>query len=217
MLDVDGTLVDSNRLHAQAWFDAFAEAGIEAGTAADIQRSIGMGSDKLLPTTAGIDVESARGKRLSARRGEIFKSLYLPHLRPVPGAHELVEALRDRGYRLAVATSAKPDELRGLLEVAGVPWLAEEATSGDQVEGSKPDPDVVQATLGRLELPADRVVLIGDTPYDAEAAERAGVAFIGVRSGGWDETGLRPALAVYRDCADLLRHLDASPLATLAR
>ncbi len=212
VFDVDGTLVDSNRLHAQAWFDTFREAGLDGGTVLDLQRLIGMGSDKLVPTAVGIDGDSREAKRLSERRGEIFSELYLPTIRPVPGAAALVERLRDLGFRLAVASSAKPDELEALLGIAGVPWLAPKATSADEVDESKPDPDVVHAALRELGLPPDEVAMIGDTPYDVEAGGRAGVTVIGVRSGGWDETGLRGAAAVYRDAADLLDKLEASPL-----
>jgi HAD superfamily hydrolase (TIGR01509 family) len=217
ILDVDGTLVDSNRLHAQAWFDAFQEANLDGGTVADIQRLIGMGSDKLLPEAVGVDAETSAGRRLSERRGELFKQLYLPTVRPLPGAQALVEALRDRGLRLAVASSAQPGELTGLLAIASVGWLRDEATSGDEVEASKPDPDIVHAALRELDLPAERVAFIGDTPYDVEAGVRAGVTVIGVRSGGWDDAGLRGAAAVYRDPEDLLRRLESSPLAARDR
>jgi HAD superfamily hydrolase (TIGR01509 family) len=212
ILDVDGTLVDSNRLHAQAWFDTFREAGLDGGTVLDIQRLIGMGSDKLLPEAVGLEADSPEGARLAERRATLFDSLYLPNVRPIPGARALVEALRDRGHRLAVASSARPDELRRLLAVAGVGWLREAATSGDQVDESKPEPDVILAALGELGLPAERVAFVGDTPYDVEAGTRAGVMVIGVRTGGWDETGLRGATAVYRDAAELLARLDESPL-----
>jgi HAD superfamily hydrolase (TIGR01509 family) len=212
ILDVDGTLVDSNRLHAQSWFDTFREAGLEGGTVLDLQRLIGMGSDKLIPAAVGLDGDGEEATRLTERRAEIFRTLYLPTLRPIPGAAQLVEALRDRGFRLAVASSARPDELRGLLEVAGVAWLAERATSGDEVKASKPEPDVVEAALEELRLPPDVVGMIGDTPYDVEAGERAGVIVIGLRTGGWDDQGLRGAAAVYRDPIDLLEKLDASPI-----
>jgi HAD superfamily hydrolase (TIGR01509 family) len=212
ILDVDGTLVDSNRLHAQAWFDTFREAGLDGGTVADIQRLIGMGSDKLLPQAVGIEAGTRDGKRLSARRADLFQRLYLPTVRAVPGATGLVETLRARGLRLAVASSAKPDELAALLEIAGVPWLRDDATSADEVEASKPDPDVVHAALRELDLPAERVAFLGDTPYDVEAGLRAGVTVIAVRSGGWDEVGLRGAAAVYRDAEDLRLRLDESPL-----
>ena len=212
ILDVDGTLVDSNRLHAQAWFDAFREAGLDGGTVLDLQRLIGMGSDRLIPAAVGMDGDGEEGRRLADRRGQIFRSLYLPTVRPTPGAAALVEALRDRGLRLAVASSAQENELAALLRAAGVPWLREAATSGDEVRASKPEPDVVHAALDELRLPAERVVMVGDTPYDVEAGAKAGVPVVCVRTGGWDETGLRGAAAVYRDPAELLAQLDSSPL-----
>lgn len=212
LFDVDGTLVDSNRLHAQAWFDAFQEAGLDGGTVVDIQRLIGMGSDKLLPEAVGIEAGHPDGKRLSERRGQLFQSLYLPTVRALPGAQALIETLRDRGFRLAVASSAQAEELTSLLGIAGVGWLRDEATSGDDVRASKPDPDIVHAALRELDLPADRVAFVGDTPYDVQAGLRAGVTVIGVRSGGWDETGLRGAAGVYRDAEDLRIRLDESPL-----
>jgi HAD superfamily hydrolase (TIGR01509 family) len=213
LLDVDGTLVDTNRLHAQAWFDAFNEAGLDGGTVLDIQRLVGMGSDKLIPAAVGLDPESSEAKRLAERRAQIFKELYLPTVRPTHGARELVEALRDRGFRLAVASSARENELRGLLDAAGLGWLAERAVAADHVKASKPEPDVIEKALEEAGVPAERAVLIGDTPYDVEAATKAGVAMIGLRCGGWDEIALKGAIAVYEDPADLLRHLDESPLA----
>jgi HAD superfamily hydrolase (TIGR01509 family) len=217
ILDVDGTLVDSNRQHAQAWFDAFTEAGLSGGTALDLQRLIGMGSDKLIPAAVGLPGDGPEAERLGERRAAIFRELYLPALRPTPGATALVEALRDRDFELAVASSARPDELRSLLEAAGVPWLAERATSGEQVDESKPEPDVIEAALGRLGLAPDEVVLIGDTPYDVEAGIRAGVTVDALRCGGWDDVSLREAAAVYRDPAELLEGLDASPIGSAAR
>jgi HAD superfamily hydrolase (TIGR01509 family) len=217
ILDVDGTLVDSNRQHAQAWFDAFTEAGLSGGTALDLQRLIGMGSDKLIPAAVGLPGDAPEAERLGERRAAIFRELYLAGLRPTPGAAALVEALRDRGLELAVASSARSDELHSLLEAAGVPWLAGGATSGDAVEESKPEPDVIEAALGELGLTPDEVALVGDTPYDVEAGIRAGVTVIALRCGGWDELSLRDAAAIYRDPAELLQGLDASPIGGAAR
>lgn len=212
ILDVDGTLVDSNRQHAQAWFDAFTEAGLSGGTVLDLRRLIGMGSDKLIPAAVGLPGDGPEAAHLGERRSAIFRELYLPTLRPTPGAAALVEALRDRGLELAVASSARSDELRSLLEAAGVPWLADRATGGDAVEESKPEPDVIEAALRELGLAPDEVALIGDTPYDIEAGLRAGVTVVALRCGGWNDLSLRDAAAVYRDPAELLEGLDASPI-----
>jgi HAD superfamily hydrolase (TIGR01509 family) len=212
LFDVDGTLVDSNLAHAQAWHDAFSEAGLDGGDVEQIRRLIGMGSDKLLPAAVGIDKHSPEGERLAKRRAEIFKERYLARVQPTPCAAELVRALRDRGFVLGVATSAEPDELRALLRKVDAEWLAERAASSKDVESSKPDPDVVDAALQRIGIPADSVALIGDTPYDVEASRRARVTMIALRCGGWSDDELRDADAIYADPADLLDHLEESPL-----
>jgi HAD superfamily hydrolase (TIGR01509 family) len=214
LFDIDGTLVDSNRAHAQSWHDTFSEAGLDGGDVDSILRLIGMGSDKLLPEAVGIEKDSPDGERLSERRSQIFKERYLPELRPTPGAHELVVALRDRGLQLGVATSAKPDELRALLKIADAEFLAENAVSADEVKGSKPDPDVVEAAVKRIGLDATEVVLVGDTPYDVEASLRAGIMVVALRSGGWTDGDFGGAAAVLDDPADLLAHLQESPIAS---
>lgn len=211
LFDVDGTLVDSNDAHARAWEAAFREAGHQVPFDR-IRRLIGMGGDQLLPETIGVSDTTPEGKAIARRRGEIFRERHLPHVRPLPGARDLVVRLRRDGYRLGVATSAQPDELAALLKIAGVDDLFEARTSADEVDESKPEPDIVLAAVRKLQLPPAAAVLIGDTPYDAESARRAGVAFIGLRSGGWREDALTDALAVYDGPADLLARLDSSPL-----
>src|SRR5262249_20622494 len=150
---------------------------------------------------------------IAKRRKEFFKERYLPKLRPTPGAEALVRHLRERGHRLVAATSAKQDELDGLLRVCGCDGLLDGATSSDDADSSKPDPDIVQAALKQLGRPAREAAMIGDTPYDVEAAGGAGVATIALRCGGWRDDDLKGAAAIYDDPADLLRHYDESPLA----
>jgi HAD superfamily hydrolase (TIGR01509 family) len=210
LLDIDGTLVGSNDAHARAWVDAFAEAGF-AVPFERVRPLIGMGSEKLIPALVPVRDPDAV-ERLAARRSEIFRTKYLPGLKPTPGSAALVARLRAAGIRAVVATSAKADEVRALLAIAGAPELASTATSGDDVERSKPDPDVVHAALARTGLPPERVLMIGDTPYDVEAATRAGVGTIALRSGGWKDADLAGALSIYDDPADLLAHWDESPL-----
>lgn len=213
LLDVDGTLVDSNTAHARAWAIAFSEAGLNAPPVDEIRRLIGMGGDKLLPTAVGLSEESPLGKRLAERRSKLFVERFLPHIEPTNGAADLVAALQARGLSVGIATSAKADELRGLLQRGRVPEsLADRAASGEDVEASKPDPDVVHAALERIGLGPDEVVLVGDTPYDIEAGGRAGVSVVALRSGGWTDDDLRGAAAVYADPADLVAHLDDSPI-----
>lgn len=163
ILDVDGTLVDSNDAHASAWMDAFAEAGVQVDRE-QVRRAIGMGGDMLMPHVSGISEDTPRGSRISGRRGEIFKTTYLPHLQPTPGARELVERVAGDGLTIVVASSAQEDELGPLLDIAGVAHLVEARTSGDDVEHSKPAPDIVAAALKRAGAARDSAVMVGDTP-----------------------------------------------------
>ncbi len=210
LLDVDGTLVDSNGAHAAAWQNALAEAGFQVEFER-LRRLIGKGGDKLLPEVTGVEADSPRGEAISKRRAEIFKEEFLPRLRPFPRARELLVRMKRDGLRLAVASSAKEDELKSLLRVCGAEDLLEATTSSDDADNSKPDPDIVHAALRRIRLPADRVILLGDTPYDVEAGNRAGVGVVAVRCGGWGDSDLAGAMAVYDDPADLLARFDQSP------
>jgi HAD superfamily hydrolase (TIGR01509 family) len=210
ILDVDGTLVDSNDAHARAWMDAFAAFGVTVAFD-QVRRSIGMGGDKLMPLVSGIEEESKLGEKIAARRAELFKSRYLPGIQPLNGARELIERFLEDGLLLAVASSAKKDELTPLLERAGVHDLIEKRTSSDDAENSKPDPDIVAAALKRVKVPPSEAIMLGDTPYDVAAAKRAGIEIVGVESGGWTSEALAGALAVYRDPADILARYDASP------
>ncbi len=211
ILDVDGTLIASNDAHARAYVDAGKELGYDIDFE-KVRRLIGMGGDKLLPRAVGLEEDSEEGKRITERKKEIFHERYLPTLEPTPGARQLLDRLRDDAVKLVVATSAKEDEMKGLLEQAGIQDLIQDATSSSDAEESKPDPDIVQAALDQAGFPTDRVVMIGDTPYDVEAATRAGVGIIAVRSGGWADEDLRGALVIYDHPADLLEHYEESPL-----
>jgi len=211
LLDVDGTLVDSNDAHARAWSDALAEFGRSVPT--DVIRPlIGMGSDKLLPAL-GLDPESPDTKAMAERRGAILFERYVPQLRPTRGAKELVARLRKEGLALVVATSARKEELEAILQQTGLDDLLEKRTSADDAESSKPDPDIVQAALKRGKLAPEATILLGDTPYDVEAAARAGVDAVALLCGGWDAASLSGAVAIYENPSDLLNHFTASPFA----
>lgn len=216
IFDIDGTLVDSNDAHAQSWVDTFAEAGYEVPFEA-VRPLIGMGADKLLPKTIGIRHDSEQGKKLIKRRSEIFRERYLPNLRPFPGARGLVLRVRDDGLKAIVATSAKDDELKGLLKAAEVDDLMEEKATASDAKRSKPDPDIVEAAIEESGLPSSNAVMIGDTPYDVEAATRAGVRIIAFRSGGWDDASLKGAAQIYDGPAHLLAHYEASLLGRKGR
>jgi HAD superfamily hydrolase (TIGR01509 family) len=211
LFDVDGTLVDSNDPHAHAWVEAFQGFGITVDFAR-VRRCIGMGGDKLMPEVAGLEEDSPIGTQISRRRSEIFKAKYLRHLKPFPKAGELVAAIKARGVTAVAASSAKEDELRALLAIAGADSLLDGATSSDDAEGSKPDPDIVHAALRKAHAEPTTAVLIGDTPYDIQAALRAGVDCIGFRCGGWQDRDLASAIAIYDGPWDLLQRLDQSPL-----
>lgn len=210
ILDIDGTLIDSNDAHARAYEDAGRELGFDIPFDR-VRPLIGKGGDKVLPEVTGIEEDSPDGERISERKGEIFRERYLPTLQPLPGARQLLHRFRDDTMKLVVATSAGKDDLKGLLEQAGVADLIQDATSADDAEESKPDPDIVLAALKQAGFPADEIIMLGDTPYDVEAATRAGVRIVGVRSGGWGDQDLQGAIAVYEDPADLLERYDESP------
>ena len=212
LLDVDGTLVDSNDAHAHAWVAALGEAGLPVEFDR-VRRCIGMGADKLLPEVCNVREDEPLGRQVSRRRGEIFRQEWLPRLKPQRDAARLLVALKDRGFTLVAASSAKREELRPLLEIAGGSWLMDEQTSSDDAESSKPDPDIIQAALECAHARASEAIMVGDTPYDVEAATRARVTTIAFRCGGWGDDRLRDALAIYDGPWDLLAQLDSSPLA----
>ena len=214
ILDVDGTLVDSNDAHARAWVEAFAERGITVPFE-EIRRAIGMGGDKLIPQVAGIREDSSQGRAVARRRQEIFRGKYLPGVRPFPRVRSLLERFRDDDLTLAVASSASEDEVKALLDIAGVSDLVATQTSSDDAEKSKPDPDIVIAAVQRVHVERERIIMLGDTPYDVEAALRAGIRIVALECGGWNREALRGTVAIYSSPADLLDHYDESPFAQI--
>ena len=215
LLDIDGTLIDSNDAHTRAWVAALAEHGY-AVPFEQVRPLIGMGGDKLLPTLVGLDGESGEAKRIAESRGEHFLR-ELPHLRPTRGARALLELLTNDGLELVVATSAQESEVEAILEQAGVADLIKTAASADDAESSKPDPDIVQAALRKSRRQAMHGLMLGDTPYDIEAARRARVPTIALRCGGWwPDEALRGALEIYDDPEELRRNFATSPLSVRA-
>lgn len=213
IFDIDGTLVDSNDAHAHAWQQAMADYGYDVSFD-KIRPLIGMGGDKVLPELLSIQKDSEPGEKIDKRRSQVFKERYLPHLRAFPGAIELLRHLHDRGFILAIATSSKPDEMASLLHIVD-PHAADlftQEVSSKESSQSKPDPDAIQVALKRTQCPSDRVLMVGDTAYDIEAATRAGIKTIAFRSGGWSDRDLQGAIAIYDGPADLLAHYEESPL-----
>lgn len=211
LFDVDGTLVDSNDAHAEAWVRAFNEFNVKVDPV-EVRRSIGMGGDKLMPRVSGIEEESELGTKIADRRGEIFRTEFLPQLKALPSADRLVAAIADRGLTAVAASSAHKDELTKLLDIAGASTLMDAFTSSDDADESKPAPDIVHAALQQAEAEPSQAVMIGDTPYDVAAARSAGVRVIAFRSGGWLDPDLAGAIEIYDGPWDLLERLDDSVL-----
>jgi HAD superfamily hydrolase (TIGR01509 family) len=215
IFDIDGTLVDSVDLHARAWSDALKKFGHEPAPA-EIRKQIGKGSDQLLPVFLDPKELNKYGKQLEFYRSELFKRDYLAMVRAFPRVRELFLHIIQRGQRIALASSAKSDELATYKRIAGIEDLVEVVTSADDAEKSKPHPDIFSAALEQLKIGPSEAIVVGDTQYDVQAATKLNVRAIGLLCGGSAENVLRKAgcIAVYRDPADLLTRYDRSPLAT---
>src|SRR5829696_3910946 len=215
IFDVDGTLVETVDMHALAWQRAFAEYGREFEFQA-IRDQIGKGGDQLMPVFLSEAELREFGKKLEKRRGDIYKEDYLKTAKPFPKVRELFELIKADGKKVALGSSAPQDELDFYLELTNIGDLIEADTSGDDAENSKPEPDIFIAAINKIGKPdpADCIV-IGDSPYDAEAAAKGGVSTIGLLSGGFSETSLRDAgcVEIYDDPADLLENYERSAIA----
>jgi len=215
IFDIDGTIVDSVDLHAKAWQAAFAKFGKEISLH-PIRRQIGKGADQLLPVFFSRQELDEFGKELDEYRSELFKKDYLPKVKGFPKVRELFQRIKRDRKRIALASSAKADEIETYKKIAHVDGLIESETSSADADKSKPHPDIFEAALRRLPgITLDQVIVVGDTPYDAEAAAKANLQTIGLLCGGWKEKDLRQAgcIAIYKNPADLLAHYDKSPLA----
>jgi len=213
LFDVDGTLVDSNYLHAVTWWEAFDQAGYQVPMA-DIHRAIGMGSgqmlDELLPV--GRDQDADAGLR--AAHGTLYAT-YRTRLRPLPGAPDLLRACKRRGLAVVLASSADEGEFRALRAALDAEDAIDAATFAGDVESGKPAPDLVEAALARAGVPAEEAVFTGDTVWDVKACRKAAVPCIGVLSGGIsrDELTTAGAAQVYAGPGDVFAAFDSSPLA----
>ena len=210
LFDIDGTLVDSVDLHAKARKETLANFGRSASFE-EVRAQIGKGGDQLLPVFFSEQELALRGKAMEEHRSSLWKGRYMKRVRPFPEVRELFQALLERGVRLALASSAKGDELEFYEELVGVSDLIEAETSKDDASRSKPHPDIFQAALKKLgRVDPHRVLVVGDTPWDAIAAHRAGLRTVGVLCGGFAEADLRAAgcVAIHRDPADLRARLE---------
>ena len=215
IFDLDGTLVDSNDLHVQAWNEAFQHFG-KHFSMEQLRAQIGKGSDQYLPEFLSPDELKTIGKQIDEYRSALFRKKFLPQVKPFPKVRALFERIRRDGKRIALASSSKKDDVKTYTDLARISDLVDCQSTADDAEESKPAPDVFEASLGKLDLPASDAIAVGDTRFDVEAANKLDLRTIGFLCGrAADEPTLQKsgAIAVYQDPADLLANYDSSPLA----
>jgi HAD superfamily hydrolase (TIGR01509 family) len=212
VIDVDGTLVDTNYQHAIAWYRAFRDCGTVLQLWR-IHRHIGMGGDQLVPSLTDERFERERGDEVRSAEKRHYMEL-ISEVQPMEGARELMEALHRRGHTVLLATSAKPDELDRYLDLLDARELADGWTSSADVRATKPEPDLVKAALEKAGAAPEQAIMVGDSVWDVKAAARAGVRTLGVVTGGFCEDELRDAGAidVFESVGALCRELDRTPL-----
>lgn len=219
IFDVDGTLVDSVDLHARAWQRILQKWGHEVPFET-VRSQIGKGGDELMPVFLSPAELEQDGRAIEKERGELFKAEYLDEVRPFPGVADLMQALLNRGVKVALGSSGKEEEVEHHKKLLGIDGMDLVQTTSEDAAKSKPHPDIFKAALDKLGLPAGEVVAVGDTPYDAEAAVKAGITPVGVLCGGFAAADLTKAgcVALFRDPADLLARLgEIVPSACLHR
>jgi HAD superfamily hydrolase (TIGR01549 family) len=206
VLDVDGTLIDSNYHHALAWWEGFRESG-HGVPAWRIHRAVGMGGDRLVTEVAGRDVETSDGDRIRSSWEKHYDEM-LDRVQTLPGAQDLLRALRERGFRVALASSGIPRHTRHAVEVLGAEETTDTTTTSEDAEDSKPDPELLQVALDRVN--GDRAVLVGDSVWDVRSGGEAGIPVIGLLSGGFGRAELEEAgaILVCDDAAELVLRLD---------
>lgn len=215
LFDVDGTLINSNDAHAEAWSRTFAHFGQQIPV--DLVRAqIGKGSDNLLPALLPADFIAANTDAMEAYRSDLFARAYLDDIRPFPGVRELFERVRAEGLEIVLASSGVDDEVAHHLKLIDCADLVTATTSADDAAHSKPNPDIFAAAIAKLKgvTPAETVV-VGDSPYDMQAAKALGIATIGLRCGGFADDVLIAAGCdrLFDDPADLLARFEESVLA----
>lgn len=212
LFDVDGTLVDSNEAHVDAWAVAFRAAG-RPMEVDDIRLQIGKGGDLLVPSLLP-GATDAQCKAIGAGHDRQFKSAYLAHIKPFADARALLERVKKSGRMIVLASSAKRKEVEHYVELLDAEDLVDAITSADDVDASKPEPDIFEAALAKTGVDAQAAIAVGDTIYDVDAARRIGIATVALTSGPFDRAQLKDAgaIAVFADAADLLAGFDRSPL-----
>ena len=211
LCDIDGTLVQSNWLHAEAWQIAFGAMGLKLELEA-LRRQIGKGGDELIPVFVPWWKRNAVEEPLKSFRKYVFQHGLRQKIQPLPGVRELLEKVRSAGIKIALASSSERDDFEALKHIARIEDLIDAQTSADDADRAKPHPDIFSAVLGKLGLKPWECIALGDTPYDAESAGKAAVRTIGVTTGGWSKADLLAAgcVEVYDGAADLLAHLEQS-------
>jgi HAD superfamily hydrolase (TIGR01509 family) len=209
LLDVDGTLIDANYQHALAWYRAFRANGLVMPIWR-IHRHVGMGGDQLVPALIGEEADAEKGDDIRETRKEIYEEL-IEEVAPLDGAHELIADLKERGRTAVLASSAPEKEIDHYLDLLEARDLADGWTTDDDVEATKPEPDLVRAAL--VMARTDEAVLVGDTPWDIESARKSGIETITVITGGYSEQELRDAgaVGVYESVQELRAHLEEPP------
>ena len=207
LLDIDGTLIDSNDKHAHCWVEAFAHFGKQVAWD-DVRVQIGKGGDLLVPDTLDAREMQKFGEPLKKYRGELWKEKYMHGVRPFPGAVDAMHALHDRGLKLALASSSNPEEVEYYVELLGVGDLLKGTTSKEDAELSKPSPEIFQAALERVKSDPARTLAVGDTPYDILAAHRTPVPIAAVLCGGFPRETLTKAEFLFDDLPAMVKELD---------
>jgi len=211
LIDVDGTLVDSNDAHARAWLDAFREAGCTEVTFDLLRPLIGLGAAELLPRSIGVRADSDLGQRVAARRAQLFTAYYLPGVRPFVGTRALLERMKRSQLTIVVVSTDGEEQTTSLLAAGGVIDLVDDIVTRGDIRGPDPRPDALQMAVRRAGCPRELAVFLADAPYDVETGLRAGVEVVALRCGGWSDTALKGAAAVYDDARDLLYQFATSP------
>jgi HAD superfamily hydrolase (TIGR01509 family) len=211
IIDVDGTLVDTNYQHALAWYRAFRQHGVTVPLW-KIHRHMGMGGDQLVASLTGDGFEERHGDDVRSAEKALYLSL-IAEVQPLPGARELLEALRANGNTVVLASSAKPNELQHYIDLLDAHEVTDGWTDSGDVERTKPEPDLITAAIEKAG--GGPAVMVGDSTWDCEAAGRAGLKTIGVLTGGFSEAELEDAgaIAVFRSLPELTEGLADTPLA----
>ena len=211
LLDLDGTLVDSNDAHAHAWVETLAKHGIEVAFAR-VRGMIGMGGDRVIEELTGWSHDGRKARELQDEHAAIFVDRWLRHVKPIDQTRDFVLRLDREGYQIVLASAAHERALRPLLEIAGIADLLDASARPPKPDESKPHPAAIEVALSQVDVDRSRALMIGDTPYDIEAARAAHVDALCFATGGYSAEALAGAIAVYQGPADLLAHWAESPL-----